>query len=73
MYVWPTKNEGIFVRPIVNFTRSRIYEWAKHSDAILEQLMGQTTTYLHNDATFCDELTIFTMDFVNVMGISLFT
>ncbi len=69
--------EGILLRPIVNFTRSLIYEWAKHSATILEQPMGQTTAYLHNDAAFCDELTAFTMDDANVMinfeGISLFT
>ncbi len=45
--------EGIPLRPIVDFMGSPTYEWARHLASILT---GQTTTNVHNAATFTMKL-----------------
>ncbi len=60
-------NEGIPFRSIVDFMGSPTYEWARHLATILKQLTGQTTTYVHNVATFCDEVKRFTIEDTEVM------
>ncbi len=60
-------NERIPLRPIVDFTGSPTYEWARQLATILKPLMGQTTTHVHNAATFCDEIKRFTIDDVEVI------
>ncbi len=59
--------EGIPLRPIVDFTGSPTYEWARHLASILKPLTGQTTTYVHNAATFCDEIKRVTIEDTEVM------
>ncbi len=50
------------MRPMVGFTGSPTYEWATFLATILNPLTGQTTTYVHNAATFCDKIKRFTVD-----------
>ncbi len=55
------------MRPIVDFTGPPTYKWARHLATILKPLTGQTTTYVHNAATFCDEIKRFTIDDAEMM------
>ncbi len=55
--------EGIPLRPIVDFTGSP----TGHLATILKPLTGQTTTYVHNAATFCDEIKRFTIEDTEMM------
>ncbi len=55
------------MRPIVDFTGSPTYEWARHLATIIKPLMGQTFTHVHIAATFCDEIKRFTIDDTEVM------
>ncbi len=59
--------EGIPLRPIIDFTGSPTYDWARHLASILKPLMGQTTTHIHSAPIFCDENKRFTIDDTEVM------
>ncbi len=55
------------MRPIVDFTGSPTYQWARHLATNLKPLTGQITTHVHNAATFSDEIKRFTIEDTEVM------
>ncbi len=55
------------MRPIVDFTGSPTYEYARYLATILKPLMGQATTHVRNAAMSCDEIKRLTIDDAEVM------
>ena len=44
------------LRPIVDFTGSPTYAWARHLSNLLRPLMGNTPSHVHNSTTFAEEV-----------------
>ena len=51
-----THKEGGPLRPIVDFTGSPTYAWARFLATLLKPLVGHTDSYVHNSASFADEV-----------------